>query len=138
MHYVYIQNSKVSVSGRNDVGLRLRVRMTVREALDALDRYFALFGFSQFRKDVESRRFLDDTLYTPDDMYIEFFPYGCNEYGFELAGPVTLFEAFKFLDFVADQTQIRRVEHKLYEDNEIVPDYYAEMRRAAIDAMGRK
>lgn len=136
---IYIKNPMFKISGRNDVGLRGYVMFTFEDALDALERELGAFGFEAFRRDVEKRVALDMMLINSQSLYFEYYPFGCNSHGFQISGPVVLFDTINFLNFVAEAANvIRIVRSAAYEDDEIAPEYFVKMRRAAVKAMGGK
>lgn len=134
--YIYIKNPGFKISGRNDVGLRGYVSFTFEEALDALERELGSFGFEEFRRDVQKRVALDMMITNPEPLYFDYYPFGCNSYGLRISGPVVLFDTINFLNFVAEEANvIHIVRSAAYEDDEIAPEYFVKMRRAAVKAM---
>ena len=137
--YIYIKKPVFKISGRNDVGLRGYVMFTFEDALDALERELGSLGFEEFRRDVEERVALDMMLINSQNLYFDYYPFGCNSYGFQISGPVVLFNTINFLNFVAEVANVIRIERNAtYEDDEIAPEYFVKMRRAAVKAMGGK
>ena len=136
--YIYIKNPGFKISGRNDVGLRGYVSFTFEEALDALERELGSFGFKKFRRDVQKRVALDMMITNPEHLYFDYYPFGCyKEHGYVVIdGPVVLFDTINFLNFVAEEANvIHIVRSAAYEDDEIAPEYFVKMRRAAVKAM---